>query len=107
MGSGYLIIKLFLCWCAVKLQLLQLLVSPMHQCGHFMREGLNPQLPRGILSPFSFPQQYKRKLDIPVVLRCALSLTHMNQTACSTICAQVALVLCEPLQVVALKTKVY
>ncbi len=84
MGSGYLIIKLFLCWCAVELQLLQLLVSPMHQCAHFMREGLNPQLPRGILSPFSFPQQYKRKLDIPVVLRCALSLTHMNQTACSS-----------------------
>ncbi|KAA6419625.1 MAG: hypothetical protein FRX49_10350 [Trebouxia sp. A1-2] len=36
---------------------LQLLVTPMHQSGYFMRKGLNPQLPRGILSPFSFPQQ--------------------------------------------------
>ena len=65
MGFGYLIMEFFLCWCAVQLQLLQLLVSPVHQGGHFMREGLNPQLPRGVLSPFSFPQQYKAKLDIP------------------------------------------
>lgn len=78
-GSGYLIVELFLCWCAVQLQLLQLLVSPVHQGGYFMRKGLNPQLPRGILATFSFPQQYQRKLDIPVVLRCAyVSLTHVD-----------------------------
>lgn len=57
MGAGYLTIEFLLCRCAVQLQLLQLLVTPMHQSGYFMRKGLNPQLPRGILSPFSFPQQ--------------------------------------------------
>ena len=83
-GPGYLIIEFLFCWCAVQLQLLQLLVTPVHQGGYFVRKGLNPQLPRGILSPFSFPQQCKCQLDVPVVLRCALSLTHVNQTACSS-----------------------